>query len=172
MYHTELGDEFLAVLSQFAQLESMCDHVGAALMSCIDDQQALIEDHLYHCWNNAGAASNILLQACALAGYICTYMMHTDIWQNHRIPSACAFKLLLLLKEHDWSTYTDLYLWLLVIGGTFATQSVKPRYTILLQKSFDISESNWANVEHTLQRFIFPRKISHMCKESWNALIS
>ncbi|CEJ86891.1 hypothetical protein VHEMI04237 [[Torrubiella] hemipterigena] len=171
----QLGDDFVGAVSQLMELEATCQNADAkhdaATMATIDDQQALIEDRLYHCWNKARTTANTLLQACALAAYICTYMMHTDIWQNHRIPSACAFKLLQLLEAQDLAVYQDVYLWLLVIGGTLSTPDVQQRYTKLWQTSLDIKKSDWKDIDATLQGYIWPRKISNMCKAAWRKFI-
>lgn len=154
------------------------DRDDAVSVQHLDNQQAWIESRLYYCYH-AADQTHIQLVSCIIAAYLCTYTLFADVWGGELIPaySACQLLRTLQFAEHGecWMGHEDLFVWLLMVGGSFSQPGIiRSEFGVLLHGSNHAGIvpllSSWYNVQQTLQSFIWSEKLFSACgKTFWEA---
>ncbi|EHK49312.1 hypothetical protein TRIATDRAFT_176093, partial [Trichoderma atroviride IMI 206040] len=130
----------------------------------LDNYQASIESRLYSHFLTTGE-SNGILAGCILALYLCTYMLFSEVWAGHFIPSHMSSNLLRVLRDAKksilWDTNRDAMLWCTIVGGTFAQQGVtRSEYILLLHQSgYGTLPSAWKETESFLEQFLWSKRV-------------
>lgn len=124
----------------------------------MDNYQAWVESRLYSHFLAADENNEIVI-CCILTLYLCPYMLFTEIWAGHFIPSHISAKLLRVLRQARrdvlWEDHKDALLWCTVVGGTFAQLGVtRSEYILLLHQSgYYTLPSDWKETESFLGIF-------------------
>ncbi|EHK18274.1 uncharacterized protein TRIVIDRAFT_47366, partial [Trichoderma virens Gv29-8] len=105
-----------------------------------------------------------MLKCCYTAAYICSIMLCCQTWCALVIPSHLSSQLLDQLQKTEkdaiWDENSDLLLWLLYIGGTFASSGfVRSRYIDLLRTNittrFSMIDSSCLRTLDVIRKFIW-----------------
>ena len=108
-----------------------------------------------------------MLDCLLVVAYLCAYLLYTDIWRNNFIPELCASHLLQKLQktsDEQWTGNEDLLLWILCMGGAYASPSVRPRYVELVTCTYHTQlqpltkTEEWVDVESCLGMFVWSSK--------------
>lgn len=141
----------------------------------LDNHQASIESRLYSQFLTTDESSGALA-GCILALYLCTYMLFSEVWAGHFIPSHMSANLLRILrdtkKSNLWETNRDAMLWCTIVGGTFAQLGVtRSEYILLLHQSgYGTLPSAWKETESFLEKFLWSKKLFYRPgKAFWDA---
>lgn len=183
--HDILGEPMLDVLVDINHLQLIRE--SAEFVSTqstwvlhLDNQQARIESRL-HSFLRATSGSCNMLTCVALAAYLYTYSLFTEVWEGYCMPSRVSAQLLhhLQASEHEsWQHQQNLLLWCVMIGGAFSQPgSTKRAFAILLQGVFQgwhgFVTSSWFDVELVLGEFIWSSKLFRSrSKAFWDAFFS
>lgn len=179
-----LGKEFMRLTEDIRALQLLCDseHLtrNANDLERLDNQQAWIESRLYWSWRSAVERGDGL-ESYVLCAYICTYILHTEIWEGSAIPSHCSVRLLNSLQNKDktrWTGYEELHLWVVFIGGSFTSSDVaRNQYAKMLAalcpKYLDEDSRSWTALRIILKRFIWSeRTIMPACYVFWEQCVT
>ncbi|KAL6910084.1 hypothetical protein GGI43DRAFT_389280 [Trichoderma evansii] len=141
----------------------------------LDNHQAWVESRLYSHFLTTDE-SNGVLAGCILALYLCTYMLFSEVWAGHFIPSHISSNLLRVLRDAKksilWEANRDAMLWCTIIGGTFAQLGVtRSEYILLLHQSgYGTLPSAWKETENFLEKFLWSKKVFYgPGKAFWDA---
>ncbi|KAM6480497.1 hypothetical protein HDV62DRAFT_398944 [Trichoderma sp. SZMC 28011] len=174
------GDDLVTVIEDVYALQ----HFRESSDMDLDDSTSLIHMDNYQAWVESRLFSHFLatdednevVLCCILTLYLCAYMLFTDIWAGHFIPSHISAKLLRALRQvrRDvlWEGHKDALLWCTIVGGTFAQLGVtRSEYILLLHQSgYDAVFPDWKETESFLGNFIWSNKVFHTAgKAFWEA---
>ncbi|KAL7949765.1 hypothetical protein V8C42DRAFT_362086 [Trichoderma barbatum] len=174
------GDDLIRVIEDIYALQhlresSEIDLDDSTSIIHMDNYQASVESRLYSHFLAAGEDNEIVI-CCILTLYLCAYMLFTEIWAGHFIPSHISAKLLRVLRrvKRDvlWETHRDALLWCTIVGGTFAQLGVtRSEYILLLHQSgYGTLPSDWKETESFLGSFLWPNKVFYVPgKAFWEA---
>jgi hypothetical protein len=141
----------------------------------IDNLQASIESRL-HTLREQLVEDDYISECCIIAAYLCTYVLYTNIWEGHIIPSHCSSQLLRLLQKRGavskWIGREALLAWLIYIGGSFAPMGViSSEYAILITgtyaKAIESFTISWNALEICLNDFLWSDTFSLRCRVIW-----
>ncbi|KAL7931191.1 hypothetical protein V8C35DRAFT_310628 [Trichoderma chlorosporum] len=105
-----------------------------------------------------------VLRCCSIASYICSVMLCCQTWCALVIPSHLSSQLLDQLQKTEkdaiWDENSDLLLWLLFIGGIFASPGpVRSRYIDLLRTNvttrFSVIDGSFLRTIDVTRKFIW-----------------
>ncbi|UKZ93267.1 uncharacterized protein TrAFT101_008187 [Trichoderma asperellum] len=158
------SEDFLEILEDIYALQCIrnCSSYKKGdpfFMSYINNHTAFIQSRIVNL-----VIPSPMLKCCATAAYICSVMLCCHAWCALVIPSYLSSKLLDQLQKAEkdtiWDENSDLLLWLLYIGGTFASPgSVRSRYIDLLRANitarFSMICSSPSRILEILRQFIW-----------------
>ncbi|KAL7902837.1 hypothetical protein HDV63DRAFT_384728 [Trichoderma sp. SZMC 28014] len=176
----EFGSDLIKVVQDIYALQhyresSIVDLDDPTSLLHLDNHQASIESRLYSHFLTTDESSGVLA-GCILALYLCTYMLFSEVWAGHFIPSHMSAKLLRVLrdtkKSNSWEINRDAMLWCTIVGGTFAQLGVtRSEYILLLHQSgYGTLPSAWKETESFLEKFLWSKKVFYgPGKALWDA---
>ncbi|KAL7929218.1 hypothetical protein V8C35DRAFT_331888 [Trichoderma chlorosporum] len=174
------GDDLVVVIEDIYALQ----HLRESSEMDLDDLTSIIHMDNYQAWMESRLYSRFLVTdedieivtCCILTLYLCAYMLFTEIWAGHFIPSHISAKLLRVLRHAKrdvlWESHKDALLWFTIVGGTFAELGVtRSEYILLLHQSRDDSlPSDWKQTESFLGNFLWSDKVFYTAgKAFWEA---
>ncbi|KAL5088527.1 hypothetical protein Trisim1_006484 [Trichoderma cf. simile WF8] len=159
-----LSEDFVEILEDLHALQcirnySSCDKGDPFVMAYINNHTASIQSRLVNL-----ATSSFILKCCSTAAYICSIMLCCHPWCALVIPSYLSSQLLDQLQkvEKDFmgDEYSDLLLWLLYVGGTFASPGpVRSTYVKLLRSNiimrFRGIDNSYSKIFEIMGKFIW-----------------
>ncbi|EHK21604.1 uncharacterized protein TRIVIDRAFT_128252, partial [Trichoderma virens Gv29-8] len=163
------GDDLVKVIEDIYALQ----HLRESSDMNLDDSTSIIHMDNYQAWMESRLYSHFLAAdeddeiviCCIFTLYLCAYMLFTEIWAGHFIPSHISAKLLRVLRHAKrdvlWESHKDALLWCTIVGGTFAQLGVtRSEYILLLHQSGDATlSSDWKETESFLGNFIWSNKV-------------
>lgn len=180
-----LGKAMVDILVEITHLQLICE--SAAFVSNqstwilhIDNQQARIESRSHSLLRATGESCN-MLTCIALASYLYTYSLFTEVWEGYLIPSRVSTQLLCHLQASEnesWQNQGSLLLWCVMIGGALSQPGATRRgYVVLMQSLFQGRHgfifSSWSGVELILESFIWSSTyFGSRGKAFWDACFS
>lgn len=175
-----LSEPFLVLAQNIRQFqEAIISRVGDPTDSSslleLDNYQAYLESAIFQQKQDLLVQNGSpTLDACLMAAYIFTYMLHADIWQASLVPSYWSNKLLDCLQRSKpyYTEATDLFLWLVVIGGSLLASEdpIKAEFAALVKDMYPHDEVMAEiglidDMEHKMQDFLWaPGKFGEQCK--------
>ncbi|KAI1164823.1 hypothetical protein F5B18DRAFT_660802 [Nemania serpens] len=108
-----------------------------------------------------------VLSCCRLAAYLCSVMLSCKVWCAFVIPPHVSSQLLCKLQYANidpvWDDHPDLLMWLLYVGGAFASVgAVRAEYAMLLRLNnntrFGGLYNSWPEVLKIMRRFVWSEK--------------
>jgi hypothetical protein len=175
-----LGNDLVRVIEDVYALQHLressdIDLDDSTSIIQLDNYQAWVESRLYSHFL-AADENNGVLTSCILALYLCAYMLFTEIWAGHFIPSHISSNLLRVLRDAKksilWESHKDAMLWCTIVGGTFAQLGVtRSEYILLLhQCGYGTLPSAWKETENFLENFLWSKKVFYVPgKAFWDA---
>ncbi|KAI0111295.1 hypothetical protein GGR51DRAFT_509619 [Nemania sp. FL0031] len=159
--------EFMEVIEDLNALQCVRDNTSfkkcdATTMAYINNHTASIQSRLACLPNPSG-----LVSCCRLATYLCATMLCCKVWCALVIPLHVSSQLLGELQKANndpvWNNNSDLFLWLLYIGGAFSPVGAVRSGYIELLRSHNISRrkillTSWPTLLETMKRFIWSDK--------------
>ncbi|KAH8801797.1 putative N-ethylmaleimide reductase [Xylogone sp. PMI_703] len=136
---------------------------NASAMAQIDNHQASVQSRLAG-WSNMSP----FLHCCNLAAYLCSAVLRCKLWHDSVIPSHLSLQLLRQLQQANedfvWNDHPDILVWLLHIGGAFAsTATIRSDYILLLhvnyEPRFKSLYRSWSELLEILKRFIWSERV-------------
>lgn len=166
--------EDIYALQHYRELSNIDLDDSASLLH-LDNHQAWIESRLYSHFVAADEINGVLV-GCILALYLCAYMLFSEVWTGHFIPSHISSNLLRVLRDAKksilWEANRDAMLWCTIVGGTFAQLGVtRSEYILLLhQSAYGTLPSAWKETENFLGKFLWSKKVFYgPGKAFWDA---
>jgi hypothetical protein len=180
------SDNILSIFEDIHALQCMRDSPtylskDAVTTLRLDNQQAWIESRIYESRLRL-SGNDYLLECCLITGYLCTYLMYTDVWHGNLIPQHCSSQLLQKLQQTsytpEWTGKEDMLLWLVCMGGAFAARgTMRAEYWVLINGTHHEQlrplTGRWENVESCLKMFFWSEKAFRKpCKVFWEETCS
>ncbi|KAL7904694.1 hypothetical protein GGI35DRAFT_192332 [Trichoderma velutinum] len=159
-----LSEDFVEILEDLHALQcirnySTYEKGDPFFMAYINNHTGSLQSRLANL-----TAPSLILKCCYNAAYICSIMLCCQPWCALVIPSYLSSQLLEQLQKVEiddmWDQNSDLRLWLLYVGGTFASPgSVRSTYVKLLRSNIttrfsDIDDSR-SRIFEIMRRFIW-----------------
>ncbi|KAL6885759.1 hypothetical protein GGI43DRAFT_303172 [Trichoderma evansii] len=159
-----LSENFIEILEDLHALQCIRNYSSYTkgdpfLMAHINNYTASIQSRLINL-----VMPSPFLKCCYTAAYICSIMLCCHAWCALVIPSYLSSQLLDQLQktENDviWDENSELLLWLLYIGGTFASSGfVRSRYIDLLRTNitmrFPVTYNSCSRTLEIMRKFIW-----------------
>ncbi|KAN0089195.1 hypothetical protein V8E51_019455 [Hyaloscypha variabilis] len=166
--HHLLDPSLVEILEDLNSLRSISDSTSPCYRTSetilhLDNQQGWIESRLEE-YRRTHSGKNAVLDCLLIVAYLCAYLLYTDIWRNNFIPELCSSHLLQKLQktsDEQWTGNEDLLLWILCMGGAYASPSVRPRYVELVTCTYHVQlqpltkTEEWEDVESCLGMFVW-----------------
>jgi len=163
--------ELVEILEDLNSLRSISDSTDPCyrtpdLILHLDNQQGWIESRLEE-YRRLHFGRDPVLDCVLIVAYLCAYLMYTDIWRNNFIPELCSSHLLRKLlntSNMKWTGNEDMLLWILCMGGAYASANLRPQYAELVNCTFYTQlqpltkTPAWLEVERCLRMFIWSGK--------------
>lgn len=165
-------DELVEILEDLNSLRYISDSIDPCYRTPetilhLDNQQGWIESRLEE-YRRRCLGRNHVLDCALIVTYLCAYLMYTDIWSNNFIPEQCSSHLLRKLQKIpaiEWTGNEDMLLWILCMGGAYASRGVvRSQYADLVNETYHtqlqplIRTPAWDDVESCLRMFIWSER--------------
>ncbi|TPX16075.1 uncharacterized protein E0L32_004070 [Thyridium curvatum] len=159
-----LTQDFIDVLEDINALQCIREFARPSSgylisMAHINNHQASIQSRLKGLYK-----ASLVVECCYLAAYLCSSMLCCKVWCALVIPSHISSKLLFTLelaeKDPVWDKHPELLLWLLYIGGAFASDAVtRSGYVRALRERhssrYTSRSTSWQKVLQIMKQFIW-----------------
>ncbi|KAI0203295.1 hypothetical protein F4808DRAFT_39600 [Astrocystis sublimbata] len=162
-----LTKEFIEVLEDLHALQCFRESPDSVL--CDLSSMALINNHTASMQSRLMGLTDVssIMTCCRLATYLCSQMLCCKTWCSLVIPPHVSSQLLRSLQQANkdavWDDHDDLLVWLIYIGGAFASAgAVRSDYVAMLRSNSAVGSGglhqSWPEVLAILKEFIWSDK--------------